>query len=180
MKITVQRLFDGNLTGGVEPESWESLTIDERISSRLRFIQSRAKSFADMPYSTESGLPANIWSEARRLEKSAEDAITALPSNPHLSAWYAIEVGVQMGRINELVAVAKAFEIKIELIEPKSQGGKTTAKLKKLSAAEKMDEAVRLWRTLKKPERVRSGIIAQRMGYPTDTVRRWIKKAGLR
>lgn len=66
----------------------------------------------------------------------------------------------------------------------KSTGGKTTAAIKKAEAAERVKEAARLWEELGrsgKPEKDRCSTIASRMRVEkVDTVREWIRKAGLR
>jgi hypothetical protein len=77
------------------------------------------------------------------------------------------------------------LHLKVSLSKDKanSGGGKATAEVKQASSAENIAEAVELWHKLAgqgKAERYRAGIIAKRMGFPPDTVRGWIKEAGLR
>lgn len=65
----------------------------------------------------------------------------------------------------------------------RSGGGKRTADRRTAEAAERAKEAVELWHKLAeqgRPERDRVGIIAARKEWKSDTVRRWIKEAGLR
>jgi len=65
----------------------------------------------------------------------------------------------------------------------RSAGGQSTAEQKQAEAEANIAQVVELWKKLEaqgRPERERAGIIANRMGRPIDTVRRWVKKAGLR
>lgn len=62
-------------------------------------------------------------------------------------------------------------------------GGNSTAERKREEQQERIADTVRRWEKLAKdgrPERERAGIIAQQTGHPVDTVRRWVRKAGLR
>ncbi|SDU29330.1 hypothetical protein [Halopseudomonas salegens] len=69
------------------------------------------------------------------------------------------------------------------------QGGRETGAAitnikAKAAAAERIKKAARIWRELEqtgRPERERVAVIAARMGgAKPDTIRRWLKKAGLR
>lgn len=63
-------------------------------------------------------------------------------------------------------------------------GAEETNKIKKRKAAENVKQAAKIWRELEqagRPERERVAVIAQRMpGAKPDTIRGWIRKAGLR
>lgn len=65
----------------------------------------------------------------------------------------------------------------------RSAGGHSTAEQKREEAEQNVAEVMERWQKLEaqgKPERERAAIIAYRMGRPVNTVRTWIKKAGLR
>ena len=183
-KVTLPNLFDGEFLAGLEPQEWETLTPAERITARLAFIETRAGVLADLPHSNDSGMPANVHSTARRLQLTAQDALTALEGgDPHTAAWLALEAGKLMADVGKILAVAKALEVTVQLKKPRSAGGRTTAQQKKDEAGANMAEAVRLWDELGrsgKAEHERASIIAQRMGYNARTVRDWLKKAELR
>lgn len=65
----------------------------------------------------------------------------------------------------------------------RSYGGSTTAKEKQAEALDNIEDTRRRWEKLAKdgrPERERAGIIATQTGSKVNTVREWIRKAGLR
>jgi hypothetical protein len=77
----------------------------------------------------------------------------------------------------------EAHECEIAQVIRRSQGGKSTAEDRKKDAADNIKTAARHWHELEKsgrPKRERGAVIAERMGAPKDTVRRWINQAGLR
>lgn len=60
-------------------------------------------------------------------------------------------------------------------------GGKATASIKKETQNKLIEKAIQKWNSLSdRPERDRCGIIAEQLGVKPNTVRGWIRKAGLR
>jgi hypothetical protein len=185
MRITLPHLFAGHQLAGCDPVEFETMTCAERMCARLSFIGDRAAVLVAMPYDVANGLPANIRAEARKLQNEAMRARQLVESGIDAAGAgeASLAVGERLGRIQMHVAVAAALDLTGKMHRPRSTGGATTAELKKAEAAERISEAVDIWQKLEKerrPKRERTAVIAQRMHVPPDTVRRWIKKAGLR
>lgn len=180
--VTLPRLFAGESLGGYAPQDFERLSMAEQLCARLSFIEERARALASTPYDSKNGLPANVHADARRLADRAYHALVKLAAGDVVAAaWIAVDVGQKMGSITATLAVAKALDLTVTIKKPKSAGGKATAEEKKKDARKNQDIAARIWDELAgKPEHERVGIIARRMNAKPDTVRRWIKKAGLR
>ena len=179
--VTIKDLFAGEMLGGMNPEEWERISMREKADNRLKYLEQRARALSGMPYKPEYGLPTSVWSTAYCL---AEDAMKALESSdPDARGWLMLEVGRSLEKIKTYIAVSQALELQIDLLAPKSAGGKATAEKRIAEAQENQNKVAEYWHKLeaeKRPERERAGIIAQRLGFKIDTVRRLIKKAGLR
>lgn len=141
-KITLPHLFHGELLAGLQPQRWETMTLAERMTARLEFIEVRARTLADLPYSQDNNVPANVHSIARRLQQTAIAALDALSDgDPYLAAWQTLEAGKLMESVAKTLAVAKALDVTRELaenephivrgkkqIQSASNGGKAKAK----------------------------------------------------
>lgn len=182
--VTLPRLFAGESLGGYEPQDFERLSMAEQLCARLSFIEERARALSNVPYDSNNGVPANVHADARRLADRAYHALVKLAAGDVVAAaWIAVDVGQKMGNITATLAVAKALDLTVTIKKPKSAGGKATAERNKKEAEDNQDIAAEHWLELAKagrPERDRAEIIAQRMNRKANTVRGWIKKAGLR
>lgn len=116
---------------------------------------------------------------------------SARQSQPRLVRAAALVVASAQGRLSKQQQYATfdyaryviAHEYELAQLLRRSEGGKATAELRTNEAGERMAEAVSYWRKFEaegRPERERCGIIATRMKAKPDTVRDWIRKAGLR
>jgi hypothetical protein len=182
--VTLPRLFVGEMLGGLEPQTWEALSVADKLAARLSFIEARAQTLAGLEYDPANGLPVGVHVEAARLAAKAGDALAALAADDALTAaWLAVELGRNLERISTLLAVSRALDLTEAIKAPKSAGGQATAERKKREAQENIQRAVKLWAELEqagRPEHERASVIAARMEAKTDTVRRWLIKAGLR
>jgi hypothetical protein len=122
------------------------------------------------------------------VQAEVERLRAARKRNPSLIRAAALVVASVTGKLSKqqgniafyFTRYVEAENYEIDQLVRRSTGGDRTAEKRKEEAAERMETAARLWLKLDKPERDRCAIIAKRMGYPVDTVRGWIKKAGLR
>ena len=174
VRVTLRRLFAGQLLGGHSPVEFERMTSADR-----------AAVLAALPYSPANDMPANIHAEARKLNTAARNTLALLEDGRDISRAVscALAVGTAVQRIESILATAAALDVTEQLQRPRSAGGKETARQRKEKAASNQEVAAAHWRKLAdegRPEHERTGIIAQRMNAKGDTVRRWIRKAGLR
>lgn len=89
-----------------------------------------------------------------------------------------IEIGNAMQRTVTIQMAASGLR---GLIKPKSDGGNSAKIANSKKAKEKIEKVISKWEKLSnKPVRERAGIIANQMGEKPNTVRSWIRKAGLR
>ena len=104
--------------------------------------------------------------------------------NPSLICAAALVVASVTGKLSkeqknmafDFTRYVEAHEYELVQLVRSRTGGVNTAEIRKEEAAERMETAHRLWLKLDKPERDRCAIIAKRMGYPVDTVRKWRRK----
>ncbi len=161
-----------------------ALQPDEQLVERLRFIWDRAGALSLATYDQELGIPANVSAEAERLRQAAATALHAIERGDHAEASLsALDAGKRMESLNKSMAIYSGLQIKADLQKPRSEGGKSTAKRKQAEEQDEIDDTRRRWEKLAsegKPERERAGIIARQKGKPANTVRGWIRKAGLR
>mgnify|MGYP003111896898 CR=1 FL=1 len=184
-RVTINNLFAGYARAGMDPQHWyENLTDEQRIGAQLDFIEARARLLEQLPHDSELGIPANVQAEAKRLYKLVQQTVAAMSQNQMIQAsGFMLEAGVTMQRISTQLVAAKALDVTDRLQRPRSAGGKETARQKQEQEAANVATAAEHWEKLassNRPERERAAVIAERMGRPVDTVRRWIKKAGLR
>lgn len=184
IEIHTQELFKGHATGGLDFGDWLALNDEGKLKQRLSFIASRSAAITEQPYSTDSGLPANAWGDAMQLEEKAVQALQAANDRDFITAaMLALDVGLMLEELNKLLAAYAGLKVRAEIQKPRSEGGKSTAEVKREQQQENIKEVVRRWEKLardERPERERAGIIALQMGHPVNTVRGWIRKAGLR
>ena len=104
--------------------------------------------------------------------------------NPSLIHAAALVVAGATGKLSEeqktmafyFTRYVEAREYELDQLVRRSTGSHNSAEIRKEEAAERMETAHRLWLKLDTPERDRCAIIAKRMGYPVDTVRKWRRK----
>jgi len=184
ISISVQDLFNGHTTGGLEFGDWLTLNSEGQLKQRLSFIVSRAGALTEQPYSRDSGLPSIVWGDAQLLQQTAASALIAANDRDFLTAAaLAMDAGRMMAQLNALLATYAGLKVRAEIQKPRSEGGKATAEHKREQQQANIEDTVKRWEKLArdgKPERERAGIISMQTGHPVDTVRRWIKKAGLR
>lgn len=177
--VTIQHLFHGEGNAGLSFNDWHSLTPEKQLRARLQFITLRAYSLAQTPYDIKSGLPATIWQIAQNIERLGNQV--ADTKELISVSMLCIDIGKLIESIKTQCLGSKAIKFKVQLLEPKSKGGQATAAIKKTKAEENQTRAREIWFELAgKDERSRCGTIARRMGVKPNTVRGWIKKAGLR
>lgn len=184
IKVRVRELFKGEGRAGLPPEQWMGMSEEDRLYARVEFIRERAGALAGMPYSDELNIPGNVWGEFLNLEQLALQVLTDLDNGqPLRAAMASIDVGRQVEHIKTQLAIYAAADATFKLQKPRSAGGVARAEISKDEQAEKIEQVVAMWRDLGeagRPERERAGIIATRKGWKVDTVRRWLRKAGLR
>jgi hypothetical protein len=87
----------------------------------------------------------------------------------------------QRNMIYDYTRYVESHHYEVEQAKRRSAGGKATAAERQMDLADNLKKVAKLWAELEtKQPHQRAGIIAQRMGCPVDTVRVWIRKAGLR
>lgn len=184
INITVRELFSGHKTGGLAPNEWLGLNEEGQLKQRIFFIASRAGAIGQIVYDENCGLPANVIFEARTLHQRASKALQAADNQDFLAAAkLALEVERMLSELNGQMAAYAGLKVRAEAQKPRSEGGKSTAELKREQQKANIENTVKRWEKLArdgKPERERAGIISMQTGHPVDTVRRWINKAGLR
>jgi hypothetical protein len=177
--VTIPHLFHGEGNAGLSFNDWHSLPPENQLRARLQFITLRSYSLAQTPYDKKSGLPATIWQIAQNIERlatQAEDTKDLISVS-----MLCIDIGKLIESIKTQCLGCEAIKFQVQLIEPKSKGGQATAAIKKTKAEEDQTRAREMWFELAdKDEHSRCGTIANRMGVQPNTVRGWIKKAGLR
>jgi hypothetical protein len=177
--VTIQHLFHGEGNAGLSFNDWHSLTPENQLRARLQFITLRSSSLAKTPYDTKSGLLANVWQIAKRITNLATQA--ADTKELISVSMLCIDIGKLIESIKTQCLGSEAIKFKVQLLEPKSKGGEATAAIKKTKAEENQTRAREIWFELAgKDERSRCETIADRMGVKPNTVRGWIRKAGLR
>jgi len=118
------------------------------------------------------------------VQAESERLRAARKRNPRLILAAALVVASVTGKLSEeqknmafyFTRYVEAHEYEIDQLVRRSTGSHNSAEIRKEEAAERMETAHRLWLKLDKPERDRCAIIATRMGYPVDTVRKWRRK----
>ena len=179
--VTIKDLFAGEMLGGMNPEEWEQLSIDEKLDNRLSFIEDRARALSGMPYKPEMGLPASVWRITLNLADTAQKARTE--PDGALKSWYALEAGRQLESVKTQLAACAFLDYQVPLKKRCSDGGFAKAIIAAEEAAYEHDRVVDLWRKLEregKPERERCGIIARVVDYNQRTVSKIIKETKLR
>lgn len=183
-RVTINNLFAGYLLAGTDPQDWEAMTDEQRIGAQLDFIEARARLLMELPHDPRYGLPANLQVLAKRLYRQVQEAVAAMSQGQTVRAGgYMLQVGVTMQSVSTHLAAVEALDVTEKLQRPRSAGGQETARVKKEAATENMEKAADHWQKLEaegRPERERAPVIAKRMGFPVNTVRGWIRKAGLR
>ena len=104
--------------------------------------------------------------------------------NPSLIHAAALVVAGATGKLSEeqktmafyFTRYVEAREYELDQLVRRSTGSHNSAEIRKEEAAERMETAHSRWLKLDTPERDRCAIIAKRMGYPVDTVRKWRRK----
>ena len=162
-----------------------TVTLDDLIKQNL---------FIEPPAEPCHHIDPGAWSLWYREELPENDRTrlrSAVRENPRLIRAAALVVANATGKLSkqqqrmafDYARYFEAHEYELEQLARRSEGGRITAQQKKDDAAANMAEAVRLWDELGssgKAEHERASIIAQRMGAKPNTVRGWLKKAGLR
>ena len=184
LKIDVQigQWFSGQGNAGLPFLEWQRMTPREKLAARMAYISAEAERLGAMTYHEGCGIPGNLIAEARHLHVLAEQAIDQLQTgNLDRAAMQALDVGIMTEGVNRSLAIWAALQLKGQSQRAKSAGGAATADQRKIEQAERMAEVVDRWNKLSAtPEHDRAGIIAARLGIKIDTVRRLVKKAGLR
>ncbi len=184
INITVRELFTGHRTGGLAPAEWLALNEEGQLKQRLYFVASRAEAIGQIVYDENCGLPANVIGEAQQLHQRATRALQAADNQDFLTASkVALEVERMLADLNAQMAAYAGLKVRAESQKPRSNGGKSTGEIKREQQQANIEDTRRRWEKLAKdgrPERERAGIIANQTGNRVDTVRRWIKEAGLR
>lgn len=83
--------------------------------------------------------------------------------------------------MGSLLAEVDALILVLPSLMGKSSGGATTAQGRQEEKAERVKEAVRIWRGLSnKQEHERANIIAKRMGKTSAAIRTYLREAGIK
>ena len=183
-RVTINNLFAGYARAGLDPAAWYALSAEQQTKAQLAFIEVRARILYTLPNDPAYRLPGNVQAKAGELYRNAQEAMNALSAeDAHNALSLGIQAGLAMQGISTQLVAAEALDVTEQLQRPRSAGGKETARQKKEQEAANVSKAAEHWERLgndNRPERERAAVIAERMGHPSDTVRRWIKKAGLR
>lgn len=119
VRVTLRRLFAGQLLGGHSPVEFERMTEPERLAARLTFIADRAAVLAALPYSPANDMPANIHAEARKLNTAARNTLALLEAGREISRAVscALAVGTAVQRIESILATAAALDVTEQLVQ---------------------------------------------------------------
>lgn len=160
-----------------------SITLDDLLARRL---------FTDPPTEPCWHLPVGSWLLCYDDDISPKDRDrlrAGRKSSPELvKAAAALVLSVtgtttphQKSMIFDYTRYVEARHCEDEQTKRRSEGGKAAAVSNQPKVADNLKTVVKLWAELatKQPHE-RAEIIAQRMGRPVNTVRGWIRKAGLR
>jgi hypothetical protein len=115
----------------------------------------------------------------------------AVKLNPRLIRAAALVVASKAGKLSkqqkymafDFTRYVEAHEYELAQLVRRSEGGKNAAEKRAEKAAGNIATAADHWRKLEqqeRPEQERCAIISARMGHKVDTIRGWIKQAGLR
>ena len=130
--------------------------------------------WAGVHWRESMGFPATVPADAQTLLKLCEQALSAIQNGDEGAMLLAMKATAQASELNRWPAIDKALTLQRSASALRSKGGKATAK----TTCEKVAE---MYLSLEsKAERERTGVIANRLGIDASTVRRHLKKAGIR
>lgn len=179
----MNKLHDHDVIKALHRET--SVTLEDLIEGRL---------YIDPPSEPSGGIEPGAWflCYAEGLPPLHINRLrSGRKSHPNLVKAAALVVAGAMGKLSkqqqntafDYSRYTLAHEYELAQLVRRSEGGKVTAEKRSSKADDRMTKAIDCWHKLEtegRPERERCGIIANRMGVKTNTVRGWIKKAGLR
>lgn len=184
IQVEIGNLFAGHTMAGVSFIEWQAMQPAEKLIRRMTFIRDEAAQLGNAIYDENCEMPGNMIAEAQNLHRMASLAVEVAERGDYAdAALRALDVGAQMEGLNRSLAIWRALELKGDIHRPRARGGDAAAITKKNQEAENIRKVAHIWSQLAisdKPEHERANLISQRTGMNPDTVRRYIRKAGLR
>jgi len=184
IQIEIGNLFSGHTTAGFSFPEFEALPPNKKLIKRMGFIRDEAARLGNATYHIDCGIPGNLIGEAQRLHRAAALAVEAAERDDLAdAALRALDVGALMEGLNKSLAVWRALSLKRDVQRPRSSGGETTAEKRRNEQDHRAQEVARIWQKLDsagRPKHERCSLISDRLGIKPDTVRRLIRKTGLR
>ena len=168
-------------TAGHPIEAWIEMTPLQQAQAHLVSMQATARKWAGVQWRESMGVPATVPADAQTLLRLCEQALRAIEAGDQSATLLAMKATAQAAELNRWTAIDKALTLRRTANAPRSSGGKATAAQKKERAQSTLEKIAAMWLALEgKDESGRAGVIAKRLGLDASTVRRHIKKAGLR
>jgi len=144
-------------------------------------MQETAMKWAGVHWRESMGFPATVPADAQTLLKLCEQALSAIQNGDEGAMLLAMKATAQASELNRWPAIDKALTLQRSASALRSKGGKATAEQNKKKAKTTCEKVAEMYLSLEsKAERERTGVIANRLGIDASTVRRHLKKAGIR
>jgi hypothetical protein len=179
--ITVKQPYQPSATAGHTWDEWEALTPIEKASARIEEMQCVASRWAGTVWDESLGVPPNVITDAADLITLCDRAKAALRESPEAAILACMDAQTKAAELNRWTLVSETQKRQKTITRPKAAGARTVNAKRSKDADERRKVVVEKWNKLQsRPARERAGIIAAQTGIPVDTVRRHIKKAGLR
>lgn len=176
--VTVDKIFYQQEVAGLPYGDWLALSKADQLIARLSFLQDRAKAIHSQPYDIASGLPANLWEMAQRLDAKVNEVFSSLSGDFVGGYGLMLDIGMLVQQIQDMPALFTALKTwTFEVTDRCSKGGQATAEARKKEKQERKEKVITKYYSLAdRPERDRAGIISESLGIPAQKVRQYLRE----
>jgi hypothetical protein len=179
--LMIKQPYKATGTAGHTIEEWIEMSPLQQAQAHLIVMQDTARKWAGVQWRESMGVPATVPADAQTLLRLCDAALTAIKNGDQSATLFAMRAAAQAAELNRWAAIDKALALHKNAHTPRSSGGKATAERRKNQAQSMCEKIASLYLAMEsKDVRDRTGVIATRLGIDQSTVRRHLKKAGLR
>lgn len=179
--LTIKQPYNPTGTAGLPIEEWIEMTPLQQAQAHLTLMQATARKWAGVQWRESMGVPATVVGDAQTLLKLCDEALNAIRDGDQSAMLFAMNATAQAAELNRWVAIDKALELSNAATAPRSSGGGATAGRRQKEAHNRCEEIAAMYLEMEsKDKRDRASLIAERLGLTPRSVRRHLKKAGIR
>lgn len=179
--LTIPQPYKATGTAGHAIEDWLEMTPTEQAEAHINAMRNTALQWSSVQWRESMGVPATVPADAQTLLRLCDEAIKAIRHGDEGAMLCAMKATAHAAELNRWCAINSALVQQQKSNVPRSSGGKATATARKEKAGTMCEQIAQMYSSLSsKEDRERVGIIANRLCVDVTTVRRHLKKAGIR